>query len=242
MDNLDYIENYFTNSPGPSEVSEFENKIGSDPDFAEEVAFYLSALQVSRESAREEKKKYFKELYRKRRVTVLVPIRKLIYFVAAAAIVTGILIGVYISIKPVSPKQLADTYIKENLMTQGVTMSGERNPLQTAIGLYNDGKTNEALLAFENIIRSDSSDFNAKKFAGLSALRLNDYNKAIHWFEALELHKELYANPAQLYMALTLMERNQPGDLTTTKEILHQIVQNDGDGKETAQEWLKRLK
>ena len=43
MDNLDYIESYFTNVLAPDQAREFEKRIESDPVFAEEVAFYLSA-------------------------------------------------------------------------------------------------------------------------------------------------------------------------------------------------------
>jgi hypothetical protein len=37
------------------------------------------------------------------------------------------------------------------------------------------------------------------------------------------------------------MDRNQPGDVAKAKQLLQQIVQNDLEGKETAQDWLKRL-
>jgi len=61
MDNLDYIENYFTNTPGSELTREFEERIKSDPGFAEEVAFYMAAKEVSKEASALEKKQRFKK-------------------------------------------------------------------------------------------------------------------------------------------------------------------------------------
>ena len=60
MDNLDYIENYFINTPGTDLTREFEERIKSDPGFAEEVAFYLSVHSLAREVYQSEKKQQFR--------------------------------------------------------------------------------------------------------------------------------------------------------------------------------------
>jgi tetratricopeptide (TPR) repeat protein len=241
MDNLDYIENYFTKTPNAEEAGDFEKRIGSDPAFAEEVAYYLSVLQVSREESRTKQKANFKEIYLENRMTAHIPVRKLVYSLAAAAVVVGLIFGVYIFVKPIPIQQLAGQYIQDHLQTQGVTMSGKMDSLQNGLRLYNDGKSDEALLAFEQIIQSDTSNFTAKKYAGLAALRMKNYDKAIRWFESLETYSGLYANPAQFYLALTLMDRNQSGDAEKAKQLLQKVVDQDLEGKETAQEWLKKL-
>jgi hypothetical protein len=41
--------------------------------------------------------------------------------------------------------------------------------------------------------------------------------------------------------AVTLMERNQPGDTAKAKILLQKVVANDLEGKEFAQEWLKKM-
>jgi tetratricopeptide (TPR) repeat protein len=249
MDNADYIESYFTSSLTTDRAREFEKRIESDPAFAEEVAFYLSALKVSRETTQSEKKLHFKEIYQKnygsgttpvRKVTGT-PVRKLVYYIAAAAVVTGIVFGIRTLIQPVSPTQLASQYVNEHLHTLGVTMSSHSDSLQNGIRLYNEGKPAEALVQFEKIIQGDTSNFTAKKYAGIAALRLKDFDRALVWFNELETYTGLYANPALLFQALTLMERNESGDDVKAKKLLQQIVQSDGEGKETAEEWLKKL-
>ena len=241
MDNLDYIENYFTNTPGPGLIREFEERIISDPGFAEEVAFYLAAQDVSKEASGLEKKQRFKDTYQKNRVVRSIPFKKLVYYIATAAVVSGLIFGTYTFFRPVSPRQLAGQYEKDHLQTLPVTMSGHSDSLQTGLRLYNDGKFSEALTQFENIIRSDSSAFIAKEYAGVTALRLKEYDKALFWFEQLENHKGLYSNPAQILQSVTLMERNLPGDAAKAKQLLQKIVSDDLEGKEFAHEWLKKI-
>jgi tetratricopeptide (TPR) repeat protein len=251
MDNTEYIESYFTNELVPDQAREFENRIESDPVFAEEVAFYLSALTVSREIAREEKREQFKILYQEnsavsqfpvRNISVKRPLRKLIYYISAAAIVAGIVFGTYTFTNNISGQELARNYETEELQKLGVTMGGNPDKNQEGLNLYNEGKYIEALSYFETIIRSDSTSFNTIKYAGVSALKLKKYSDALNWFKKLETFNKVYSNPAIFYKALTLLDRNQPGDEAEAKQLLQQIVQNDLDGKETAQKWLKRIK
>ena len=241
MDNLDYIENYFTNTPGTTLTREFEERIKSDPGFAEEVAFYMAAREVAKEASGLEKKQRFKETYHKNRVVRSVPIKKLVYYIATAAVVSGLILGTYTFFKPVSPQQLAGQYEKEHLTTLPVTMSGRSDSLQTGLRLYNDGKFSEALAQFESIVQHDSTVFTAEKYAGITALRLKEYDKALFWFGQLENHKGLYSNPALVLQAVTLMERNLPGDAAKTKQLLQKIISDDLEGKEFAQEWLKKM-
>lgn len=241
MDNLDYIDSYFTHEPDSDRSREFEERIISDPAFAEEVGFYLSALDVSKEASRIVKKEHFKEIYKKNHSVRTAPVRKLVYSFAAAAAIAGILFGAYIFFKPVSPQQLAGKYEKDNLLKLGVTMSGRSDSLQTGLRLYNDGKFEQALLQFETMIRSDTSLFSAKQYAGIAALKLKEYNKALFYFEQLETYNGLYANPALILQSVTLMERNEPGDAAKAKQLLQKIVQNDLEGKEYAQEWLRKM-
>jgi tetratricopeptide (TPR) repeat protein len=241
MTDLDYIENYFTDTPGADLTREFEERIKTDPGFAEEVAFYLAAHEVAKEASGLEKKLRFKETYHGNRINRSVPVRKLVYYLAAAAVVAGLIFGTYTFFRPVSPLQLAVQYEKEYLQTLPVTMSGRADSLQTGLRLYNDGKFSEALTQFESIIRSDSSSFTAKEYAGITSLRLKEYDKALSWFEQLETYRGLYSNRAQLLEAVTLMERNLSGDAAKAKQLLQKIVTGDLEGKEFAEEWLRKM-
>jgi tetratricopeptide (TPR) repeat protein len=240
MDNLEYIERILTDEPDAESRRVFEERIKTDPGFAEEVAFYLSAQQASRQASENVKRERFREIYKEHEVVRSVPVRKLVYYVAAAAVTVGIVFGIYFFNGKSSPQQLAAQYEKEHMLTLPVTMSGHSDSLQTGLRLFNEGKISESLVLFEKIAQSDTAIFTAKIYAGIAALRLKEYEKAMSYFEQLEIYSGLYANPAPFLQAITLMERNQPGDNARAKQILQKIVANDLEGKEFAQEWLKK--
>ncbi len=258
MDNSELIEDYFTGSQDPVQVRAFETRITTDPAFAEEVAFYLSVHSLAREVYQSEKKQQFRELYQQGQASGIstskisspltssksrtTPVRKIVYYMAAAAAVAGITFGIYNYEQPASPEQLASKYEKKNLMTQGVTMGSRPNSLQTGLSLYNDGKLEQALKHFEQMSQKDSTDSRAKQYAGLAALRLKDYDKALFYFKQLETFTKQFSNPGLFYEALTHMKRNLPDDADTAKQLLQQVVAKDLDEKETAQEWLSNWK
>lgn len=257
MDNSELIEGFFNGGQDSEQVRAFETRISSDPGFAEEVAFYLSVHTMAREVRQSEKKQQFRELYIKSqpaKITTLristratpsqpfrTPVRKLSYYIAAAAVVAGITFSIYNYVQPGSPQQLAAKYEVEHLKMLGVTMGGGVDSLQKGLNLYNDNKTGQALAIFEQLCQKDSTDSKARENAGLAALRLKDYDKAMSYFKKLETYS-LFSNPALFYQAVTLMDRNQAGDVDSAKKLLQQVVQKDLEGKEKAQEWLGEWK
>jgi hypothetical protein len=244
MDSLEYIDGYFNKDPSAEEARLFEKKIQDDPIFAEEVAFYLSAYSVLREEQAEEKKKNFREIYRQTDAEEIrftrTRVRRLMTAIAAAAIIAGILLCWYWWISPVSTPQLADRYIQQNLEMLSVNM-GPGDPMQNGLNLYNNKKIPEALQQFENIIRTDSSNSAAMVYAGIASLRIQDYNKALEYFNILEKRSYLQINPALFYEALTLMKRNRAGDAAHAKLLLQEIVQKGLIKKEDAQLLLGKM-
>jgi tetratricopeptide (TPR) repeat protein len=241
MGNIDYVESYFNNELTAAGREQFEQKIIADPAFAEEVAYYCSVLQTAKIEAAAEKKKRFAEIY-EQNPGVKKPgtVTKLWKYVTAAAVVAGIIFGSYLMLKPDSPRQLANLYLQENFQSLSITMSSKVDSLEVGLSLYNEGKWPEALHQFEKIIQSDSSSFDAKKYAGIVSLQLKEYDKALAYFSQLENYPGLYSNPAKLYKAIILMERNSARDAEQAKALLQQIVQNNLEGKETAKEWLSK--
>ena len=242
MSNLELIEAYFNEELSAEQKSEFELRITADPAFAEETAFYLSSKQAAAAEL-EENRSRFKGIYQQykqgnvQQVGKVTPIRKLWPWVAAAAVLAGIILGWYTFFQPVSPNELADRYIKENFQNLAVTMSAREDSMQTGLRLYNEGKGDEALKYFESIARRDSSLSDVKKYAGIACLRLGQYNNAIKYFTQLE-NDQLFANPGKFYHALTLMKRNQPGDKETAKQLLNEVVSSDLQGRNEAEKWL----
>jgi hypothetical protein len=244
MADLIYIENYFKGEFTGEENGEFEQKIKNDSVFAEEVAFYCSAIGVIKDQSTEEKKIRFRKLYEESKQLSPVKslgIRKIWPYIAAAAVITGVIFGLYIYYKPASLQQLADRYIQQDLQTgMGVKMAGSTDSLDAAMQLYNEKQFPEALLLFEKIDQAGGHAEQAKKMAGVVSLRLKDYDKAIAYFIQLE-NLDLYSNPGKLLHALALIKRDRPGDKGTAKQILTQVIEGDLEGKEYAKKWKELL-
>jgi tetratricopeptide (TPR) repeat protein len=240
-EDLDYIDDYFNQKLGPENALAFEDKIQSDPSFAEQVAFYLATRESIYASVAAERKHRFREIYGNTRPATRLTAIKLVYYIAIAAVVCGLIFGIYLVKKPVSPHQLAESYEVENLQTLAVQMGNSNEDLQAGLQLYNAGKTSESLQVFEKIIRSDTSSFTALKFAGIAALKLKEYEKAIGYFQRLGTFTTLYSNPSLFYQSLTLMERNENGDLEKARKMMQQIVAQDLEGKEIVVKWLQKL-
>jgi tetratricopeptide (TPR) repeat protein len=237
---IEHIEGYFRREMSAGEITKFEQLILEDPAFAEEVAFYLGARQAAKELGSADKKERFREIYRQG-----APSRSLRRiegsgWYIAAAVFAALIFGWYLYLRPVAPEKLANRYMEQHWQTLGVSMSSREDSIQTGLLLYNEGKWQEALRQFESIIRSGNPGFEVKKYAGIVALRLKDYDKALIYFSQLTDYK-LYANPGLFYQAITLMERNRSGDPVYAKQLLQQVVKNDLEGKETALEWLRKL-
>lgn len=244
QNDMEYIDRYFQNVLLAEEKLVFEKRIASDADFAEKVAFYISAKQAAKDQITQERKSRFKEMYLHHRtdgsVSKKKPVHQLWTYASAAAAIAGVILCWYLFIKPTAPQQLAENYIAQNFTTLGVTMSATGDNLQLGLNLYNEGHLQPALEEFEKLIILDSSNFTAKKYAGITALRLQQYNKALYYFKLLKDQPGLYANPGTFLQATTLLKRNLPGDEKTAKALLQQVVKNDLEGIEIATQWLEK--
>ncbi len=245
MDNLEYMEAYFSGDLSSESKSDFEKRIISDPGFAEEVAYYIS-LKKAAASLLQEERERFKPAYEKYKlkrpkeiIRAKVMIRRIWPWVTAAAILTGVIFGWKIWLGQTSPGSLADKYIATHFQTLSVTMGNRQDSLQAGFQLYNQGRQKEAQEHFEMMSRNDTSSFEAKKYAGIISLRLGNFEKAIHYFTLLEKHTELYANPGKFYHAIALLKRKSPGDKEEARALLEQVIDHDLEGKKEAESWLQ---
>ena len=242
-DNLEYIDNYFKKELTPDQSGQFEQRITDDPVFAEEVAFYLSTKEALEVLLAADKKERFRAVYNNRIVEAPVvrmnPIRKLWPYIASA-VVTIVLVARFVFFNiAVSPIKLADEYMRDNFQNLGVPMGSDNDLLSKSKNLFNEGKLEEALITLDPLVQNESSNYEALEIAGITALRLEQYDKAISYFQRLENYpKKLISNPGKFYHALTLLKRNQPGDQASARPMLQQVVDEDLEGKKTANKWL----
>lgn len=240
-DTLQYIDSYIKGEFSAEEQKVFEERIVSDPRFAEEVAFYVSSIALLKKNIAEEKKISFREIYNAGKQKQS-PVRNMRpWYWAAAAVIAGLAIGIFFFNNSRPPNEIADKYIKGHLMTLGVMMGAGDDSLQQAVNLYNSGNIEVALQHFEAILQSRPSEYKAREYAGIVSLRLNRYDKALEYFEALANDKRLYANPGKFYQALTLLKRNMPGDKARAQSLLRQVVDEGLQNDQAAKDLLDQL-
>jgi len=244
MKYLDYIDDYFKGEYSEAKTRQFEDRLETDPLFAEEVAFYLSAMQVLRQEARAEKTNRFRAIYEEKHP----PVRtagsyvRILYIAVAAVFVCGLLLAAWLFMKPTASKQqMADTFINDHLTQLGVPMSaGKEDSVKIAKDYYNSKAFPQALSYFEPLATSHTEDGSLLEYAGITCLRLGQYDKALEYFDK-RAKQDVRNNPALFYQALAYMKRNKEGDMDKAKAILQQVASNGpSDKKDIAQSWLDK--
>ena len=121
------------------------------------------------------------------------------------------------------------------------TMDASHDSLQTGIAAYNNKDYKKALVYFVGVEKNDAQNSDAKTYAGLAYLQSADYDNAINEFDELSNMKELFSNPGDFLKAISLLQRNKPGDKEVAKKLLQKVVTEKEEGNEKAAEWLKRF-
>jgi tetratricopeptide (TPR) repeat protein len=239
---LQYIDDYFAGRLSGHDRSVFENRCETDPDFAREVALYISMRGAIRESLHDQKRKDLESFHEQSALTRKPKSKALTIFLYAASIAASVVLVMFLFFNSPEPHELAQSYIDKNLETLSVTMGSEQDSMAVGINAYNDHDYQRAEIIFRNLVRHKSLEFNAVKYLGLVYLKTESYDKALAHFDRLAANESAFGNPAEFYKALTLMKRSEGTDLTEAKKILHQIVADRKAGYKEAERWLEEMK
>ncbi len=244
-DGLENIENFFQGSLSENEKTAFEQAISTDPVFAGEVAWYIvstgTILQNNLAARKELLRRFFKE-YKNQADgpgSTGAQVFSLWKYVASAAAVLLLVMAIWIFQAEPSPEQMANKFIHSELADLGVAMGTARDSLETARQLINNADYDQALAILNSILILQPGNAKAREYAGIAALLRNDYSLALVHFRKLSETAGVYSNPGQFYTALTLIKRNQPGDMDQAKYTLQTVVTNKAGHYETAEAWLQ---
>lgn len=242
---LTYIDAYFENQLTADERLGFEQRIADDESFAQEVAFYVQARQVLRQTLLQQKQQDWEPATTEKKAAAAPIIKQKFLlgtrrFIAIAASVIVILCAsVWILLqKKESPQALAAQYAEKTFSQISATMDGSRDSLQLGIKAYNNKEYSSAEIYFAGVYASHPEQTDALKYSGLVFLALKEYDIAISRFQVLAKFK-LYANPGMFYQAIALLQRNATGDKEGAKRLLEQVVDNKQEGSAEAEKWLK---
>ncbi len=236
MNDLETIDNYFTGQLAAPEKTRFEQRINTDAELAEAVAFYVQARQTARQQAQgalvQAGRKAEWATLRERQVKVRQPVWVPMAWVAAASVL--LLLGFFLFSPQPSAPEVADHYIKENLTTLSVMMSSKPDTLQLARQAYNTRQFAQAETLLADWQRPNTDNTEVLKLAGLVSLRQEKYDKAIEQFHSLSQRTGLRANPGLFYEAIARMKRNAPNDVATARKVLQTVIDQNLEGKKAA--------
>ena len=238
---LEKIDKYFNNELSLSERQDFENQLVKDNELKETVSFYLNTRTAAKQLADDKRRVEFEELRKKlsQKSESSGKIKSMIWLSGLAASVVLTLGFWWFSRTPdLATDALADTYIQEYFQNLPVKMDATADSLQMGLRLFNEQKLSEAQIVFENILKRKNNDSQATKYAGITALRLKDYDKAIQYFKTLGSQKNLFANPGRFYQAITLLQQSSINK-KEAEVLLKEVIDNSLEGKEEAKKMLK---
>jgi tetratricopeptide (TPR) repeat protein len=233
---LEKIDKYFNNELSLSERQDFEIQLVKNDELKESVSFYLNTRTAAKQLADDKRRSEFEELRKKLSQKSgdsgkIKPMIWLSGLAASAVLVVGFW---WFSRTPdLATDAVADTYIQEHFQNLPVKMDASADSLQMGLRLFNEQKLSEAQIVFENILKRKNNDSEATKYAGITALRLKNYDKAIQYFKVLASQKDLFANPGKFYQAITLLQQS-PINKKEAEVLLKEVVDNGLEGKEEA--------
>jgi tetratricopeptide (TPR) repeat protein len=262
-DTFDYIESYFAGRCTETEKQQFEERCVQDQAFAEEVAFYIQSRAILKEelltakktawaaatsgkSALDHKSTDHKSTSAKSSTGSKSAAQKTgrlrtLYLATAAAAAALLLLSLYLLTRPIGPAQLATNYIRTHYDHLSQTLDGTRDSLAQGITAYNDKSFTHALDLFTTLAHNHPSNIDARLYSGLTYLRLQNYDQALHEFDTLANMPSLYSNPGPFLKAATLLQRNAAGDRETAHQLLQDVVRRNLDGSQEAATWLQKF-
>jgi tetratricopeptide (TPR) repeat protein len=220
--NLEIIDAYLEGELSDTEKSEVDMQIAENKDFAKEFTFIILAKKAAKEAADAERKKDFEalksglELQKNNNIFTK---RYSKIWAAAASILVIMGLFLIFDTKP-NAEKLANNYIKTQITELPVMMGADDDSLQLAIQFYNKKEYTNAQIIFEKLAVKNPK---ALEYLGLSALQLEQYDKAVQVFEQLSVNKT-YKSRAKLLIALSLIKK---GDKARCYQIIKEIELKD---------------
>jgi len=242
----EYIESYFKQTLNAGERKVFEAKCETDEAFAKEVAIYIATRRAIHEELLQQKIQQWKGgIPLQEEPVPVIPIHRRTSFVRwimyAAAACLLLVASVYLFEANTSPKRLAANYIQTNYASLSHTMDASHDSLQSGIEAYNNKDYDKALQLFSGVQKNDPANSDAKKYAGLVYLQQQDYDKAVQQFGELANMRGLHSNPRNFWKAVSLLERNNPGDKEEAKALLQKVVNEKEEGYQEAEKLMKKF-
>ncbi|MEZ4849368.1 MAG: tetratricopeptide repeat protein [Bacteroidia bacterium] len=244
-DIYEWIESYLAGDLEGEALSEFEDRLQTDTEFARQVQLHQELADTFGDPDRDKLLGILSELGDEFSSKQSSPVRSLWtpkrWMTIAAGVLVLCIIGILVNrwSSGKDPQALFDQYY-ETYSIPGNLRSPETHfdsLWNEGIKAYNEQKYEEAIPLFQQILESDSLTSSASFFLGLSLLEENQLAKSA---QALEMtindENSLFRDQASWYRALIYLKQNQTDN---AGETLHGLASKSGKYGELAKELLK---
>lgn len=241
-DNFSLIETYLDNELSGSDLISFEEELKRNFELQKELQFQKEVNQfVGLHSFRENIKKVSEEYFTGQKIKISFWSKYKIQ-IAATFLICFLLLTVYVvwSSHKKTTDELFNEYYKP--MEFEITLRGSEavvlNLEKTAVSYYLQKKYNQALKLFNEILLTDSLNSKINIYAGISAIELNQINKAIQYLSKVP-KITLYYSSAQWYIGLCYLKL---GDKQDALRVFENLCKDDTSFKNQALELINKIK
>jgi tetratricopeptide (TPR) repeat protein len=249
-----WIEDYLRGNLSEDEKKLFEDKLKSDPAFAEEFdlnkrlenAIVNDDIDNFREILKNIHKKLYPESEPAKSGTKRLLHTALKYW-KIAAVVFIILIPLTVIMYIMINDSRSNSEIFYRNYERYPTFSDYRSMFKDVkdstfidgLNNYKNGDFTVAVGYFNQVVENDETNIAAKFLLGISYIEITNYNRAIYSFEyVIESGDTLYSQQAEWYLALCFIKIGKTND---AKSLLQRIIDNDGFYFDKAIKLLKEL-
>lgn len=234
------IEQYFDAALTEAERKRLEADWATDPDLADDTAFYLQVRLAAQQIAHETLLKKKHEQWTNLTLNSSKPFMPKRWLgIAAAVLLLFFSVWYFNQSFQDDLSGRAKDYVGHQLKELPLHLGEEEQLLQQAIASYNQQQYHEAIRLTQSYLARYPQDVEAWKVIGLAQLQGGAYTEALYQFHRLGDQTQLYNNPGKYYEALTYLLRNAPGDEEKAKKLLQEVVDKNLEGKQDALKLLK---
>jgi len=247
LKNIEIIEAYSEGKLSVQEKTDFEERLKSDNELAEELKLYNALIAGIRDkdtiSLKEKLKKLDKELDNKVSPKIIsIHKNKIRYFYYAAAVFLILLIPLYFLINTNSNKNIAEKYYEKDKGLAVLMSDNNRNlKLDNAMNLYKQGNYKESLIIINELLQITPANDTINYYSGVLNYELHNNDKAIEDFKkTLSNNASAFKEKAEFRLALTYLLID---NTEKAKEIFKIISESSSHlYKEKSEEILNELK
>ncbi len=249
MEQFELIENYLSNNLTDIEKQDFENRLVTDKDFAENFTIYKTinsemATNVAnketefRSTLQPMQNAHFSNAVAQQK-TIEVnnksgKVRKMVFAALSAAALIAIVFTFVIPSSKTNNKGLYAEYAQHDAVNNTVRGGTQEALMKEASTSYNNKNYAAAIKPLEQLKDSSAQ---AAFMLGVSYMETNVFDHAVAVFDLLTYGHSIYKEKAEWYIALTYLKKE---DIVKCKDQLKAIA-NASSYYAKAQELLKKL-